>query len=381
MDGSEKLSFIDHVKEAFQSAWGLLRSFIRGDLSMEPGLVPLREEDFRRMGAYMMGGVMLVMLLLSMALNVAESAYSLLLPLALVCLVPLICFFLLWQKSDNADFVLLLLNGGLICLAAYLLLVNGSTYGASLLWFTAFPPVFMLSLGLKRGTLIFGIFFLFLSLVMVTPLNTFMAEQLPLGVRVRILLVMVGVFVFSWWSELLRSYMYSALRHAGRQLEKEAHTDPLTRLGNRRDCEKYFCVLKNSAIRESKPLSLLLIDLDYFKVINDSYGHEMGDKVLQHIAQSMALRTRPLERVFRWGGEEFIVLLPGVNRQEACLAAERLRRYVEETPYCDDGLVIPVTVSVGVYAGDGGDDLDQAFKVADRNLYEAKAAGRNKVVG
>ena len=332
------------------------------------------------MGACMMGAVMLVMFLLSMGLNVLEGNYGMLPPLAVASIPPVFAFFLLWREKKDAGKALFLLNGTLVLLGAYLLLARGASYGASLLWFVTFPPVFMLSLGLRWGSTMFGGFFVFLCIVLLTPLNAHMADQLPSAMRVRLLLVMLGIFIFSWWSELLRSYMYHALRRAGERLEEEAHTDSLTRLGNRRDCEKYFHDVKSKAVREGKPFSLLLIDLDHFKTINDTYGHPVGDAVLIYIAQGMLAHTRPLERVFRWGGEEFAVLLPGVDVQEARVVAERLRRYVEEAVYSDEGGRIQTTVSIGIYSGCGVEDLAQAFKAADSNLYKAKATGRNKVV-
>ena len=107
----------------------------------------------------------------------------------------------------------------------------------------------------------------------------------------------------------------------------------------------------------------------------------MGDSVLLHIAESMLAHSRPMERIFRWGGEEFIVLLPGVDAEEAHLAAERLRRYVESSPYTAGDVKIRNTISIGLYTGDGSDSLNHALGVADRNLYKAKETGRNRVIG
>ena len=234
-----------HIRSAslITRARASLTAFVEGGPRASAG----KEEEFRRAGAYMLGSVMLVLLLLSMALNILEGAYSLLGPLLLACIAPISAFILLWKKKDSADIVLVLLNGTLFLLGVDLLLVKGAPHGGSLLWFTVFPPMAMLSMGLKRGTVIFALFYVFLLAVMLTPLHAYLAEPLPPYLRLRFLLVMLGAFLFSWWAEFLRYYTHCALRRAGEKLDQEAHTDPLTNLGNRRDFEKSFTQVRSKA--------------------------------------------------------------------------------------------------------------------------------------
>lgn len=338
------------------------------------------ELAFRRAGAYVQSGVMMILLLLSVAINAVEGDYMLLVPLGVACVVPLMAFAMLWKKKDWSDRVLLLLNGTLMLLGGSLLLVKGAPNGGSLMWFILFPPMVMLSMGHKLGTLLFGVFYFFLCAVMATPLHSLLSEPVSQGIRLRFLLVMLGAFVFSWWAEFLRFHTLHALRQTSEFMEKEAHTDPLTRVGNRRAFERYFQEVGSKARRENGCFSLLLIDLDHFKSINDTHGHDTGDQVLIHLAQSMLSHTRPMEHVFRWGGEEFIALLPGVDAESAAGAAERLRRYVEQTPYRSGAQEIPATVSIGIYTGGGTGSLDDVIAVADHHLYAAKESGRNKVV-
>lgn len=112
-----------------------------------------------------------------------------------------------------------------------------------------------------------------------------------------------------------------------------------------------------------------------------TYGHDVGDKVLQHTTEVLGAHIRTTDKIYRWGGEEFLVLMPRTTAREARLALERMRDTVEKTPYMEDGLEIPITVSLGLYSGVMSGDLTAQISKADQNLYVAKGSGRNKVVG
>ncbi|MBE5944279.1 MAG: GGDEF domain-containing protein [Lachnospiraceae bacterium] len=123
------------------------------------------------------------------------------------------------------------------------------------------------------------------------------------------------------------------------------------------------------------PVSLLVVDIDHFKEVNDTYGHESGDIVLTHIAKSIKGMLRASDYVIRWGGEEFLVIVPGCSLNEAEKMAERIRKLIEDS----DNTICPLTVSIGVAPYTGGNYHDD-IKRADEALYEAKGTGRNKVV-
>jgi diguanylate cyclase (GGDEF)-like protein len=127
--------------------------------------------------------------------------------------------------------------------------------------------------------------------------------------------------------------------------------------------------------------SILMLDLDHFKRINDTYGHAMGDAVLQHFAQLLRKAFRSIDMAARVGGEEFAVILPGSDLAAARTSAERLREIVAKTPLVQDGKTISVTVSIGAATMLPGDsEADQTLIRADEALYHAKENGRNKVV-
>ncbi|WP_223923972.1 sensor domain-containing diguanylate cyclase [Geobacter sp. AOG2] len=164
------------------------------------------------------------------------------------------------------------------------------------------------------------------------------------------------------------------------QLEELTRTDHLTGLFNRRHLELEGPRLLTLAERENGASALLMVDVDRFKQVNDSYGHEAGDAVLVHIGVVLRKAVRPYDLVVRYGGEEFLVLLPLITTEEALEAAERIRRTIQDTPVCAAGDVLSVTtVSIGVYVAENIGDLQDAVARADEALYEAKKGGRNRV--
>lgn len=160
------------------------------------------------------------------------------------------------------------------------------------------------------------------------------------------------------------------------ELEQVASTDKLTGIWNRRRLED--CVRREMERfeRYKHPLSLLIIDIDFFKAINDQYGHGTGDHVLQLLTTLLQGGLRGADSLARWGGEEFVILCPDTNRATAATLAERLRAQVAQTRFPDVG---QLTVSVGVAECDAGESWGEWFQRADEALYRAKAEGRNQI--
>lgn len=173
------------------------------------------------------------------------------------------------------------------------------------------------------------------------------------------------------------------LERQNAELERLANTDYLTNLYNRRrffhEAECEFA----EAMGVGKPISITLIDLDYFKQVNDTYGHLVGDQVLVHIAKLIRMYSRVRDVAARYGGEEFILLHPAIKKENAFLVAERIRKSVEENPFLLDGKEIKVTLSAGVVDTNtctGRARIDDVLRLADKALYRAKDVGRNQVV-
>jgi diguanylate cyclase len=156
--------------------------------------------------------------------------------------------------------------------------------------------------------------------------------------------------------------------------------DPLTRTLNRRFLPSVLGREVGLAKRANQPLSVLMIDIDHFKTINDVHGHQAGDSVLSHVAEILLNTVRPSDFVFRYGGEEFLIVLVEATEEQAFVIGERIRARVEEkAATAIDRPAIPVTISVGVAAFEGHPDYQYLINAADNALYVAKNGGRNRV--
>lgn len=160
-------------------------------------------------------------------------------------------------------------------------------------------------------------------------------------------------------------------------LQHLASTDPLTGVANRRGGEKHIANEVSRAKREKRPLSCILIDIDRFKAVNDTFGHQAGDQLLRDISALLRRTVRAYDILVRWGGEEFLLVLPGVGLELARILADRLRAAVEAL---DTHGIGPVTVSAGAAEFENDSEFASTLRTADRRLYQAKASGRNCVV-
>lgn len=159
-----------------------------------------------------------------------------------------------------------------------------------------------------------------------------------------------------------------------------AITDTLTRLMNRRGITVSLIDAMAQAERYDHPLAIAMADIDHFKMVNDTHGHEAGDKVLVEVASLLSEALRMPDKVGRYGGEEFLVVLPHTTLTQAKKIAERMRVAVGEWAFKYGGKSSTVTISIGLTQYRKGEDLEQLLSRVDQALYQAKAAGRNKVI-
>ncbi len=184
---------------------------------------------------------------------------------------------------------------------------------------------------------------------------------------------------------IARKHESDSLRAAMERQLSLAMTDPLTGLYNRRYAQNYLARVIAQARDRHSPFTLMVLDLDRFKRVNDRYGHAVGDEVLVEVARRLRANLREVDLVARLGGEEFLVVLPDTGRTEAEHAAERLRRVIGERPVhvASRGVHVPVTMSIGVLVGAGDAQptapTDELLERADRALYASKSEGRNQV--
>ncbi|MEM7504630.1 MAG: diguanylate cyclase [Pseudomonadota bacterium] len=192
--------------------------------------------------------------------------------------------------------------------------------------------------------------------------------------------VELGITVDATLLALALTHQLRTTQRAWMTADRLSKRDPLTGLSNRRAFLQRAEPLWQEASDEGQPLAVVAMDVDHFKRVNDTYGHAVGDEVLRECADAIRQVSRAGDLVARWGGEEFLAILPKSNLAEATHVAERIRETVATAAVASGGERICVTLSCGVAAQESHDALDALIAEADRLLYEAKRAGRNQVI-
>ena len=181
--------------------------------------------------------------------------------------------------------------------------------------------------------------------------------------------------------DMTQEYRYKTkLEESEKRYKELANTDDLTGIPNRRLffelAREYF----KTSIRQKAPLSMMMIDIDYFKAINDTYGHVVGDHVIQFVATQIKSRLRESDLVARYAGDEFVALLYNTDLEGARTIAEELRSIFVKTPFVsEEGKRVPIAISVGVVMYQGEKECESLLTRADEALYLAKRRGRNRV--
>ncbi|WP_039987290.1 GGDEF domain-containing protein [Paraglaciecola mesophila] len=240
-------------------------------------------------------------------------------------------------------------------------------------WLFLIPVLSYLLLGITLGNVFTCVYVLIGVAILFKAQFSSSPEMPPISVA------NIGLCLSAIWA---LSYTYESKRAAMvKRLQQMAAIDPLTGLNNRLLLDSSFEMLCESLPETQRSVSMLLIDLDHFKKVNDKYGHHVGDKVLIEVARLINETRRLNDWAFRLGGEEFCMLVPDTTELQAHNVAERIRLAVENTITIDD-ILINISVSIGVsHWPSDGETLNQLYKLADERLYQAKETGRNKVIG
>lgn len=188
-------------------------------------------------------------------------------------------------------------------------------------------------------------------------------------------LIIIEIALVIGW-RLSQRHLRRIIRRQTRKLRNMATRDALTGLYNRRAIERHLTEETNRTQRHPSPFSVIMFDIDHFKKVNDTYGHNVGDEVLRKVGKRVAGLVRNTDRLGRWGGEEFLVLCPETTVADAVILADRIRKGVEEMRFAK---AAPVTVSLGVSQFLSPESYESLVQRADSALYEAKKTGRNKV--
>jgi diguanylate cyclase (GGDEF)-like protein len=301
--------------------------------------------------------------------------------LALVTLtlaaIALINYFLMLKfgKHDRGAHTISLIMGILF----FYLLCSGGVNSTGPLWCYAAAPFILFIYGVRWGAICVALLFVGALVLLYLP-NPFMVANYMDTFKSRFLASFLAVAIMSYLHEYARYRSYKALQALRRKVEREARTDELTGLANRRHMYEFMQLALQRVRRMQQPLSLLLIDIDKFKLINDNYGHQFGDEVLIRVAHTLRHSLRNHDSISRWGGEEFLVLLTETDNEAAKKVAEKLRSTIEELPIRYNDTLIPMTISIGMHTSKPEETLDAMLNCADENLYTAKNSGRNRII-
>lgn len=261
----------------------------------------------------------------------------------------------------------------ILLISIYIFVPNRIIYSNLVSLFGIFGSLYCIYLLNVASALLVGIFFI---LSLPTIIGYFAGVRLNLGKRHQYALFIETVQINqSLQAEIKRREQLEV------ELKLQATTDPLTGLLNRRQYETLFRREQERVRRHGSNLTLCVTDLDHFKKINDQYGHDAGDQVLKHISDLFVATLRHTDIVGRFGGEEFILLLPDTDLENAMIVINRLREKLQESSVKTDDLEIRITATFAVTEVTQDDvTIEDVIRRADKALYQGKEAGRNQVV-
>ena len=264
---------------------------------------------------------------------------------------------------------------------SFYLMLTGGVEGTGPLWAYVSVPLVLFLQGVKSGLKIISAFIAGVIVMMFFPSDFYAYTSYSFAFKTRFLASYFAIVVLSWFCEYARYQAQQRWYDLSCGLADQARTDVLTGISNRRDILEKLEYENMRSKRRQEMYSVLLIDVDHFKDINDSYGHDSGDLVLKNVSRAIQRNLFERDLLGRWGGEEFIVVLPDTDAVEGLHAAEKIRQSIEDMEIYIDKNRIKITISIGLAASDKEYQFSEYIKFADRRLYQAKAEGRNCVVG
>lgn len=270
-------------------------------------------------------------------------------------------------------------SGILVFLYVYLL-ASGGVAGTGPLWCYVFVTMLMFVHGLREGAVVVGALIVISAAALLLPWPAAWVHPYPDAFIGRFLPSLLALFIMALLYEYARDRAERGMATTSARMQRAAYTDSLTGLANRRWLAERIDA-EHERVRDgvAAPYCLLEIDVDGFKRVNDHYGHDAGDQLLAAVAECLAGGVRDGDLLGRWGGEEFLVLLPGTRLEDARHMAERLRALIADAPMDVAGQRLATTVSIGVARTGPEEARDAVLTRTDQRMYMAKAAGKNAV--
>lgn len=292
----------------------------------------------------------------------------------------ILCYsgYFVYRKFKNTSLSSALVLYSLYALMFYLIYTGGVEQTGPL-WIFIVAPLSVFIHGLKRGLVDITFFVVIMSLIMFMPIESVNHAQYSTEFKLRLIYSFLTVTALSSLYEYSRNKSYKHALELSDKYQQLAHFDTLTQLSNRRDALHIFKREQARAIRNNQPLSIILCDVDHFKKINDQFGHNAGDEVLKALAKLFTDNMRDQDCVARWGGEEFLFILPNTDFKNAYVFADKIKNKIQRHIINYEDKNISMTISMGVEQFKSTQTIDEVINTADKYLYQAKDAGRNQI--
>jgi diguanylate cyclase (GGDEF)-like protein len=284
-----------------------------------------------------------------------------------------------WYFYKTGRFLLVTVTVlSIICVLCLALVYTGGKENTALYWVMFYPVVAFSTLGFRIGFLIVSLLLILSSFLLFGP--DIGQVNYPETEKGRFFAAFSLVFLFSFIGEYFRNKSHLEIARMTLSQKQDAHRDHLTGLANRRFIISHFLPIARTHADKYLPMCLLLIDLDHFKEINDTHGHDIGDNVLVGFASLLEEHLRAQDIKVRYGGEEFLVILPGIGLPAAAKVALLLKEQVNKKSFAYEDNPLNMSCSIGVSEVIKIKYFNDALKLADDRLYSAKNNGRNCVV-
>jgi len=291
------------------------------------------------------------------------------------------CFFYLGRHLQlvlkNSVLSSLIILFSLYALMIYLV-YSGGVNNTGPLWIFMVAPVTFFVNGLRRGLISLSCFLSIVVIMLFYNSGALLVAQYSTDFKLRLIYSFITTSFLSAYYEYSRQKSFEHMQQLSLKYEKLSRFDPLTGLSNRRDAMSILEYEYFKIGRENKKLCIVLCDVDHFKKVNDSLGHDAGDQVLVALAKIFSDLSRKQDLVARWGGEEFLFMLPETDLKGALFFTRKVHNDLSLKSINYQGSNIPITVSMGVAEVDSLMSIESSIRVADNHLYQAKESGRDK---
>lgn len=281
------------------------------------------------------------------------------------------------RYTGNKDIYVQLVLYSILVFMLYLV-YSGGVNNNGPLWIYLVSPVALFLDGLKRGLINIAVFVGCMCIILFTPNNLLLAANYSFDYKIGLIFSFLSVTVLFSYYEHSRQRSYEFMNKISRKFEQMAKYDLLTQLPNRKEALDKLEYEYRRIERNLSPVSLILCDVDHFRKVNDKYGHEQGDKVIVALGNLFKNIIRKQDTIARWGGEEFMFILPQTNSTQALIVAQKIKDKLAQHQDSFNVKKLTITVSMGVSEVNINTPIDVAIRRADEYLRKAKESGRNQ---